>query len=274
MEFDFIIIGAGSAGCVLANRLSADPSHRVLLIEAGPEDKAWSIKIPAACLVNLNSTRHNWAFEGEPEPELNNRRVKHDRGKTLGGSSSINGMVYIRGHALDYDGWQQAGCDGWSYADVLPYFKKMENYSAGGDDYRGGDGPLKVKRPDASNPIFSTFVKAGEEAGYPVTDDINGYRQEGFGRLDRSTYRGQRWSASRAYLDPARKRRNLTIITRAQVNKITITNGRATGVDYTVSGRTVHATATRDVILSAGAVGSPQLLMLSGIGPGLSLIHI
>ena len=130
MEFDFIIIGAGSAGCVLANRLSADPSHRVLLIEAGPEDKAWSIKIPAACLVNLNSTRHNWAFEGEPEPELNNRRVKHDRGKTLGGSSSINGMVYIRGHALDYDGWQQAGCDGWSYADVLPYFKKMENYSA------------------------------------------------------------------------------------------------------------------------------------------------
>ena len=271
MEFDFIIIGAGSAGCVLANRLSADPSHRVLLIEAGPEDKAWSIKIPAACLVNLNSTRHNWAFEGEPEPELNNRRVKHDRGKTLGGSSSINGMVYIRGHALDYDGWQQAGCDGWSYADVLPYFKKMENYSAGGDDYRGGDGPLKVKRPDASNPIFSTFVKAGEEAGYPVTDDINGYRQEGFGRLDRSTYRGQRWSASRAYLDPARKRRNLTIITRAQVNKITIANGRATGVDYTVSGRTVHATATRDVILSAGAVGSPQLLMLSGIGPGSHL---
>ena len=280
MLFDFIIVGAGSAGCVLANRLSETSSNRVLLVEAGPEDRSASLTIPAAVLANLKSTRHNWAFLGEAEPQLNNRRLQHDRGKTLGGSSSINGMVYIRGHALDFDGWQQAGCEGWSYADVLPYFKRMESYSGGGDAYRGSDGPLKVSRPAVANPIFSSFVTAGGQAGYPVTEDINGYLQEGFGRLDSTIHRGRRWSASRAYLAPARLRPNLKVVTGAHVTKIQIEGGHATGIIYRKGAKRHHATAQSEVILSAGAVASPQLLMLSGIGPaahlsdhGIELVH-
>jgi len=280
MLFDFIIVGAGSAGCVLANRLSETSSNRVLLVEAGPEDRSASLTIPAAVLANLKSTRHNWAFLGEAEPQLNNRRLQHDRGKTLGGSSSINGMVYIRGHALDFDGWQQAGCEGWSYADVLPYFKRMEGYSGGGDAYRGSDGPLKVSRPAVANPIFSSFVTAGGQAGYPVTEDINGYLQEGFGRLDSTIHRGRRWSASRAYLAPARLRPNLKVVTGAHVTKIQIEGGHATGIIYRKGAKRHHATAQSEVILSAGAVASPQLLMLSGIGPaahlsdhGIELVH-
>lgn len=268
MKYDYIIVGAGSAGCVLANRLSADSSRSVLLIEAGPDNSALTLKMPAAVLSNLKSTRHNWAFQGEPEPELGGRSIQHDRGKTLGGSSSINGMVFIRGHALDFEGWRQAGAEGWSYADVLPYFKRMEAYSGGGDDYRGADGPLNVHRPSLEDPIYKAFVDAGRQAGYPVTDDICGHMQEGFGPLDRSTHNGERWSAARAYLDPARGRGNLTIVTDAHVQRIEIAGARTTGVVYRdPAGRPVTADAAQEVILAAGAVGSPHLLMLSGVGP-------
>ncbi len=268
MNYDFVIVGAGSAGCVLANRLSSDGKTSVLLLEAGPEDNGLSLRMPAAVLSNLRSTKHNWAFQGEPEPELNGRQIQHDRGKTLGGSSSINGMVFIRGHALDYEGWRQAGCDGWGYADVLPYFKRMETYGGGADAFRGGDGPLHVHRAQPQDPLTLAFLKAGEDAGYPMTHDLSGQRQEGFGVSDRTVFRGKRWSTARAYLDPARKRANLEIRTHAQVQHLVFDGTRAIGVAYKDrTGTTVTARARREVILSAGAVGSPHILMLSGIGP-------
>jgi len=267
VEFDYIIVGAGSAGCVLANRLSSESDHQVLLLEAGPENSALSLKIPAAVLSNLTSTKHNWAFQGEPEPELNGRQFQHDRGKTLGGSSSINGMLFIRGHALDFDGWRQSGCEGWSYADVLPYFKRMETYAGGADDYRGGDGPMRIHRSKAADPLTLAFLKAGEEAGYPTTDDICGFRQEGFGSLDSSVHSGERWSSARAYLDPVRERPNLTISTETHVQRVVFEGRRAVGVTYNMrDGKTITATARKEIILSAGAIGSPHLLMLSGIG--------
>ena len=272
MEYDYIIVGAGSAGCVLANRLSADGSHSVLLIEAGPKNRALSLKIPAAVLTNLKSTRHNWAFQGEPEPELAGRSMRHDRGRTLGGSSSINGMVFIRGHALDFEGWRQAGCEGWGYADVLPYFKRMECYAGGGCDYRGADGPLKVHRPEPDNPIYDAFLQAGKQAGYPHSEDICGYRQEGFATLDSSIHNGERSSSATAFLAPARERSNLTVITTALVTAIAIEDQVATGIVFVDAGGTrVIATARREVVLSAGAVGSPHLLMLSGVGPAAHL---
>lgn len=275
MDFDYIIVGAGSAGCVLANRLTSDPSNRVLLLEAGPDNTALSLKVPAAMLSNLKSTRHNWAFQGEPEPELNGRKIQHDRGKTLGGSSSINGMVFIRGHALDFEGWRQAGCPGWGYADVLPYFKRMESYSRGGDEFRGAAGPLHVHRADPRDPLTLAFLKAGEEAGYPVSDDLSGHRQEGFGVAERTVFNGERWSAARAYLDPVRRRSNLTIQTRSQVQHVVFDGSKAAGVAYrTRGGNTAIAYARREVILSAGAVGTPHLLMLSGIGPAGHLADI
>lgn len=272
MEFDYIIVGAGSAGCVLANRLTEDPDNQVLLLEAGPEDKALSLKIPAAVLSNLNSTKHNWAFQGEPEPELDGRQLQHDRGKTLGGSSSINGMVYIRGHALDYEGWRQAGCEGWGYADVLPYFKRMETYSGGGDELRGDSGPLHVYRAKPQDPLTLAFLKAGEEAGYPGTEDISGYCQEGFGVSDRTVFNGERWSTSRAYLAPARGNPNLTILSQALVQRLKMEGNRVTGVTFR-HGKTETKTAIarKEVILSAGAVGSPHIMMLSGIGPAAHL---
>ncbi|MEM6656822.1 MAG: choline dehydrogenase [Pseudomonadota bacterium] len=268
MDFDYIIVGAGSAGCVLANRLTSDASNRVLLLEAGPDNTALSLKMPAAVLSNLTSTKHNWAFQGEPEPELNGRRIQHDRGKTIGGSSSINGMVFIRGHALDYEGWSQAGCKGWGYADVLPYFKRMETYGGGGDAFRGDSGPLHVHRADPQDPLTLAFLKAGGEAGYPVTDDISGFGQEGFGVSDRTVFKGERWSTARAYLDPVRKRPNLTIKTQAQVQNLIFDGTKATGIAYTDrTGKALTSHARKEVILSAGAVGSPHILMLSGIGP-------
>lgn len=272
MQFDYIIVGAGSAGCVLANRLSSDSNKTVLLLEAGPENKALSLRMPAAVLSNLNSTKYNWAFQSEPEPHLNGRTLKHDRGKTLGGSSSINGMVMIRGHALDFEGWRQAGCEGWSYADVLPYFKRMENYAGGEDEYRGVGGPMQVLRPEPHDPITLAFLEAGQQAGHPYTEDICGYRQEGFGLLDSSVYKGGRWSAADGYLAPVRARSNLTVHTDTLVQRIEIVNGQATGVTYIdKSGQTITANASTEVILSAGVVGSPQLLMLSGIGPAAHL---
>ena len=288
MEYEYIIVGAGSAGCVLANRLTDDGRHRVLLIEAGPKNNALSLKIPAAVLKNLQSTKYNWAYQGEPEPELGGRVITHDRGKTLGGSSSINGLCFIRGHALDFEGWRQSGCEGWGYADVLPYFKRLENYSGGESEYRGGDGPLAVHRPKPQNPLYKAFIEAGRDAGYQTTDDICGYRQEGFGVFDMSIENGERNSTAKAYLDPARPRKNLTVITNTQVQKILFNGNEATGISYKkADGEIIKVDALKEVILSAGAVGSPQLLMLSGVGPAshlkdhgisiiadLSLIHI
>lgn len=272
MEYEYIIVGAGSAGCVLANRLTEDGKHRVLLIEAGPKNNALSLKIPAAVLKNLKSTKYNWAYQGEPEPELGGRVITHDRGKTLGGSSSINGLCFIRGHALDFEGWRQSGCEGWGYADVLPYFKRLENYSGGESEYRGGDGPLVVHRPKPQNPLYKAFIEAGRDAGYQTTDDICGYRQEGFGVFDMSTENGERNSTAKAYLDPARRRQNLTVMTDKQVQKILFNGNEATGISYkAVNGDIIKVDALKEVILSAGAVGSPQLLMLSGVGPASHL---
>ena len=268
IDYDYIIVGAGSAGCVLANRLSKNPKIRVLLLEAGNEDKSITLKMPAAVLLNLKSTKHNWAFKGEPEPELAGRQLQHDRGKTLGGSSSINGMVFIRGNTLDYDGWRQMGCEGWGYADVLPYFKKMETYSGGGNDFRGESGPLKVHRSMPKDPLSLAFIKAGKEAGYKETDDISGYCQEGFGIFDRTVFKGERWSTTRGYLDPVRDRKNLTIITRALVCNLILENNTAKGVCFKNSkDQIINVKSKKEVILCAGAVGSPHILMLSGVGP-------
>ena len=267
-EYDYIIVGAGSAGCVLANRLSENPKNRVLLLEAGREDKSITLKMPAAVLLNLKSTKHNWAFKGEPEPELAGRQLQHDRGKTLGGSSSINGMVFIRGNSLDYEGWRQMGCEGWGYADVLPYFKKMESYSGGGDDFRGDSGPLKVHRSIPKDPLSLAFINAGKEAGYKETDDISGYCQEGFGIFDRTVFKGERWSTTRGYLDPVRDRDNLTILTKVLVCKLILENKKATGVSFIDNkDKVFNVKSKKEVILSAGAVGTPHILMLSGIGP-------
>jgi len=272
VEADYVIVGAGSAGCVLANRLSADPANRVLLLEAGPPDDALSLKIPSAMAANLAGRKHNWAFDGEPEPRLGGRRVRHDRGKTLGGSSSINGMVYIRGHAADYDGWRQMDCAGWGYADVLPYFKRAETFEGGADAFRGGAGPLHVSLPRPLHPLSAAFLKAGAEAGYGASDDINGYRQEGFALLNRTIRGGERWSAARAYLRPASGRPNLTVRPEVLALRVEIEDGRAVGVAFRdAAGGCRRATACKEVVLSAGAVGSPHLLMLSGIGPAAHL---
>jgi choline dehydrogenase len=265
--FDHVIVGAGSAGCVLAARLTEDPDCRVLLLEAGPWDRSWRIRMPAAVGTLLASTRFNWSFQSEPEPHLGGRRLVHPRGRVVGGSSSINGMVYVRGHARDYDAWAQAGARGWGYTDILPYFRRAETRAGGGDAYRGGDGPLHVDRPDlAASPLAEAFLAAGLEAGYPRTDDVNGRQQEGFGPIDRTTRGGERWSAARAYLHPAAGRPNLTIVTGALALGVRLEGGRAVGVDYATDGRTGHAAAERGVILAAGAFGSPHLLQLSGIG--------
>ncbi len=267
-EYDYIIVGAGSAGCVLANRLSKNPKNSILLLEAGREDKSITLKMPGAVLLNLKSTKHNWAFKGEPEPELAGRQLQHDRGKTLGGSSSINGMVFIRGNSLDYEGWRQMGCDGWGYADVLPYFKKMESYSGGGDDFRGDTGPLRVHRSVPKDPLSIAFIKAGKEAGYKETEDVSGYCQEGFGIFDRTVFKGERWSTTRGYLDPVRDRKNLTIITKALVCKLILENNKAKGVCFKDNKNKIfNIKSKKEVILCAGAVGSPHILMLSGIGP-------
>ena len=265
--FDYVIVGAGSAGCVLAARLSEDPACRVLLLEAGPKDKSWKIDMPSGMGQLLSSTQFNWAYEAEPEPYIDNRKLSHPRGRVLGGSSSINGMVYIRGHARDYDSWSQSGARGWSYADVLPYFKRAEGRQGGGDDYRGTDGPLHVSRPDLKHqPLCNAFIEAGIEAGYPYTPDVNGQQQEGFGAIDRTTRDGKRWSAARAYLHPAMQRPNLTVITGALALGIRLEGRRARGIDYAVNGRKEYAEAARELIVSSGAINSPQLLQLSGIG--------
>jgi choline dehydrogenase len=265
---DFIIVGAGSAGCVLAARLSEDASRRVLLLEAGPPGRSWRIHMPAAVGSLLSSDRFNWNYVSDPEPHLDGRRLTHPRGRVLGGSSSINGMVYIRGHARDYDGWAAQGLAGWSYADVLPYFKRAERHLHGGDAYHGASGPLAVCAPDLdSTSLAAGFVRAGAQAGYGPETDVNGERQEGFGRIDRTTFKGRRCSAARAYLDAAAARRNLAIRTGVRVERIMMDGQRAVGVEYSDRTGAHRAGAGAEVIVAAGAINSPQLLQLSGIGP-------
>ena len=265
-EFDYIIVGAGSAGCVLANRLSEDADVNVLVLEAGPVDRSLFIHMPSAFAIPLESDKYNWYYESEPEPSLDNRRIYCPRGRVLGGSSSINGMVYIRGHALDYEAWAaQPGLGGWSYAQCLPYFKRAETRAAGGDPYRGDSGPLRVSTGAGRNPLYQAFVEAGQQAGYPYTADMNGYQQEGLGPMDMTVHKGRRWSTAMAYLRPARKRPNLTVRTRAQVARVVFEGGRAVGVQM-VGAQGAVLRARREVILSGGAINSPQLLMLSGIG--------
>lgn len=269
-HYDFIIVGGGSAGCVLANRLSRDPGCRVLVLEAGRRDSWWDVFIhmPAALPFPIGSRYYDWRYESEPEPLMANRRIYHARGKLLGGSSSINGMIFQRGNPLDYERWaSEPGMETWSYADCLPYFKRMECCGEGADDWRGGEGPLLLERGPGKNPLFETFLSAVVEAGHERTTDVNGYRQEGFARFDRNLTRGRRWSAARAYLTPIRGRPNLDVVTRAQATRVLFEGQRAVGVEYTRGGRQLDTARGAEVISCGGAFNSPQLLQLSGVGP-------
>ena len=272
-SYDFVIVGGGSAGCALANRLSADPSNRVLVLEAGRRD--WKadvvIHMPAALSMGIGNRFYDWMYESEPEPEMDGRRVYHARGKVLGGSSSINGMIFQRGNPMDYDRWAATpGCEAWDWAHCLPYFKRMETCIAGADDWRGGDGPLKLERGPATSPLFRAFLEAVEEAGHPRTVDVNGYRQEGFNAFDRNVYRGRRLSAARAYLHPVLHRKNLNLITKAHATRLIMDGTRVTGVEYQRRGQR-HVAAAAEVVLCGGAINTPQLLQLSGIGPAAVL---
>lgn len=271
MGCDFLVIGAGSAGCVLANRLSEDARHRVILLEAGGRDSDPLLKIPAAVGRNVEAPQHNWNYHSEPEPELNGRRIFCARGKVLGGSSSINGMIYIRGHPRDYDDWRQRGCTGWSYDDVLPFFRKAERSERGADAYHGAEGPLHVSLGRPVPPICDAFLRAAAAAGFPAPVDFNGASQEGFGHYDLTTRRGRRWSTATAYLRPARERPNLTILTRAEVRKLLIAGGRVVGAEIQHEGALRRIEVAKEAILSAGVFNSPKILMLSGIGPAQHL---
>ncbi len=268
-QCDFIIVGGGSAGCALASRLSADPSHRVLVLEAGRPDYRWDVFIhmPAALTIPIGNRFYDWRYESEPEPYMGGRRIYHARGKVLGGSSSINGMIFQRGNPLDYQRWAaDPGMAAWDYAHCLPYFKRMENCLAGGDEFRGTDGPLVLERGPAANPLFGAFFEAVQQAGYPLTDDVNGYRQEGFAAFDRNVHRGRRLSAARAYLHPVLSRPNLKVITGAFVTKILFAGQRAVGVEFAHGKGAVRQARAGEIILSGGSINSPQLLQLSGVG--------
>ena len=274
-RYDVVIVGGGSAGCALANRLSADPATRVLVLEAGRRDHRWDVFVhmPAALTFPIGSRFYDWCYSSEPEPDLHGRRIHHARGKLLGGSSSINGMIFQRGNPLDYERWAaDPGMASWDYAHCLPYFQRMENCLAAGPDdaFRGRGGPLVLERGPATNPLFGAFLQAVQEAGYPLTDDVNGVRQEGFARFDRNVHRGRRLSAARAYLHPVLSRPNLDVRTGALVTRVLLDGTRAVGVEYARRGRGVTRVDAGEVVLCGGAINTPQLLQLSGIGePGL-----
>lgn len=267
-RYDYIIVGAGSAGCVLANRLTEEPDVKVLVIEFGGSDKSIIIQMPSAFSLPMNTKKFNWHYETEPEPYLDGRRLHCPRGKVLGGSSSINGLVYIRGHAYDFDEWESLGAKNWGYRNCLPYFRKAESFKFGGDDYRGSEGPLSTNNGNnMQNPLYGAWVEAGTQAGYIKTDDTNGYMQEGFGAMHMTVKNGVRWSTANAYLRPAMARPNLSVITNAMSRKLVLDGKRVVGVEYEQNGVVHTVRCTREVIVSSGPIGSPHLLQRSGIGP-------
>jgi choline dehydrogenase len=265
-SWDFIIVGAGSAGSVLAYRLSEDGRNRVLVLENGGSDRSVFIQMPSALAIPMHSPRYDWGYRTEPEPGLGGRSLHCPRGKVLGGSSSINGMVYVRGNPLDFERWAEAGATGWSYRDVLPYFRRAETRASGGDAWRGDSGPLHTSYGRLANPLYRCFIDAARQAGYAESEDLNGFRQEGFGRLDMTVHRGRRWSAANAYLRPALRRPNLELRSHALATRLLLEGRRVTGVAYRQGGRERIARARRGVIVACGPINAPQLLELSGIG--------
>lgn len=278
--FDFVIVGAGSAGCAMAYRLSEDGKNSVCVLEFGGSDRGPFIQMPSALSYPMNMNLYNWGFESEPEPGLGGRKLVTPRGKVVGGSSSINGMVYVRGHARDFDHWEEMGARGWGFRHVLPYFKRMETSHGGEEGWRGTHGPMHVKRGPRTNPLYQAFIEAGREAGYPVTVDYNGHQQEGFGAMEMTVHNGVRWSAANAYLKPALKRGNVKLITHAFAHRILLEGKRAVGVEYDVGGDIRHVKAQREVIIASSTINSPKLLQMSGIGApevlkgaGLDVVH-
>ena len=279
-EFDYVIIGAGSAGCVLADRISEDGRNSVLVLEYGGSDRSIYIQMPTALSIPMNMPRYNWGFQTEPEPHLGGRRLGTPRGKVLGGSSSINGMVYVRGNPLDFERWRDEGAAGWSYGEVLPYFKRAERRGEGGTEYRGDSGKLQTSYGTLRNPLHAAWLEAGRQAGYPHSEDLNGAQQEGFGRFDMTVGAGRRCSAARAYLRPAMGRKNLTVHTHALVTRIEFEGRQAQAVSFLAGSAERRVRARREVLLCAGSIGSPQLLKLSGVGPpeelralGIPVVH-